>query len=70
MEFQEINVIIQPDGQVRLEVHGVKGESCLDLTRDLEAILGGEVLLREMTPEALDKPAGQVELPSNLQTRA
>jgi hypothetical protein len=52
MDLQEIDVFIDPDGQVRIEVRGVKGTSCLDLTRELEEALGGQVHEREMTPEA------------------
>ena len=52
MELQEIDVIIDRDGQVRIEVRGVKGPSCLDLTKGLEAALGGQVEDRQMTPEA------------------
>ena len=52
MEMQEIDVIIEKDGRVRIEVRGVKGTSCLDLTRGLEAALGGQVEDRQMTPEA------------------
>lgn len=52
MEFQEIEVFIEKDGQVRIEVRGVKGTSCLDLTKALEAALGGQIEAREMTPEA------------------
>jgi hypothetical protein len=52
MEMQEIDVIIEKDGQVRIEVRGVKGTSCLDLTRGLEAALGGQVEDRQMTPES------------------
>jgi hypothetical protein len=61
MEIQEIEVFIDKDGQVRLEVRGVKGMSCLDLTTDLEAALGGEVESREMTPEAYEAVQGQVQ---------
>ncbi len=52
MDLQEIDVFIDKTGQVRIEVRGVKGLTCLDLTRDLEAALGGEVVQRQMTPEA------------------
>jgi hypothetical protein len=52
MELEEIEIIIDKDGQVQIEVRGVKGAACLDLTRDLEAALGGEVELRQMRPEA------------------
>ncbi|MEI6047126.1 MAG: DUF2997 domain-containing protein [Chloroflexota bacterium] len=54
MELQEIDIYIEKDGQVRLEVRGVKGQSCLDLTKALEEALGGEVSSREMKPEAYE----------------
>jgi len=52
MELQEINVFIEKNGQVKIEIQGVQGTSCLDLTKELEAILGGEVIERELTFEA------------------
>lgn len=52
MELQEIDVFVGRDGKVKIEVRGVPGMSCLDLTKELEAILGGEVVSREMTSEA------------------
>lgn len=52
MDLQEIDVFIDENGEVKLEIRGVKGQKCLDLTEDLEAILGGEIISREMTPEA------------------
>ena len=52
MEMQEITVVIDKDGQVRVEVRGVKGGSCLDVTKGLEEALGGQVEDRQMTPEA------------------
>jgi hypothetical protein len=54
MDLQEIEVFIDKDGQVRVEVRGVKGTQCLELTRTLEEALGGQVLVREMRPEAYD----------------
>lgn len=54
MEMQEIEVIIEKDGQVRIEVRGAKGNSCLELTKDLEAALGGQVVDRQMTAEAME----------------
>jgi hypothetical protein len=54
MELQEIDIYIEKDGQVRLEVRGVKGTSCLDLTKALELALGGEVSSRDMKPEAYE----------------
>jgi hypothetical protein len=52
MDLQEVEVFIEPDGRVRVEVRGVKGLSCLDITRALEAALGGKVEDRQLTPEA------------------
>lgn len=39
-EIEELDVVIGPTGQVRIEVRGVKGERCLTVTRDLEQRLG------------------------------
>lgn len=61
MELQEIEVIIGKDGRVQLQVRGVKGLACLDLTRELEAALGGQVEAREMTPEADEAANEQVQ---------
>ncbi|MFI0484037.1 DUF2997 domain-containing protein [Actinomadura sp. 9N215] len=52
MELHEIEVTIDPDGTTRVEVRGVPGAGCLDLTEGLEDALGGEVVERELTPEA------------------
>ena len=52
MELQEIDVFIDEDGKMLIEVRGAKGKVCLELTRYLEEALGGQILKREMTPEA------------------
>ena len=54
MELQEIDVFIEKDGQVRIEVRGVKGASCLDITAALEQALGGRIDEREMTGESYE----------------
>ncbi|OQY48797.1 MAG: hypothetical protein B6242_01240 [Anaerolineaceae bacterium 4572_78] len=54
MELQEIEVIIEKDGQVSIQVRGVKGLSCLDLTKDLELILGGKIEAREINADSYD----------------
>lgn len=56
MELQEIEIFIAPDGTVRLEVRGVKGDGCLGLTEALEKGLGGGIIEREMTSEAHEEP--------------
>jgi hypothetical protein len=55
MELQEIEVVIGKDGQVQLQVRGVKGTKCLELTKELEAALGGDILARIMTAEAMEE---------------
>ncbi len=51
MEIQEIEVVVDKNGEVKIQVHGTHGTTCLDLTADLEAALGGEVISREMTTD-------------------
>lgn len=59
MELQEIEVTIGKDGQVQIQVRGVHGMKCLELTKELEEALGGEITARIMTPEALEDEAQQ-----------
>lgn len=56
MDLQQVDVFIEKDGQVRLEVRGIKGNSCLEITGPLEEALGGGVESRELTPEASETP--------------
>ncbi len=62
MEIQDIEVYIEKDGQVRVEVRGVKGMSCLEITKGLEEALGGQVEAREMTPEAYETARVQEQI--------
>ncbi len=55
MDLQEIEITIGKDGQVQIQVRGVKGLKCLEITKELEDALGGEILARIMTPEALEQ---------------
>ncbi len=50
-ELQEVDVYVKPDGTVRVEVRGAKGGACLDITKDLEELLGGIVSERIYTDE-------------------
>ncbi|MDB5096899.1 MAG: hypothetical protein JWM80_1320 [Cyanobacteria bacterium RYN_339] len=40
MEMQELEINISPSGEVKIEVKGAHGDSCLMITRDLENALG------------------------------
>lgn len=67
MELQEIEVVIGKDGNVQIQVRGVKGLACLELTKELEEALGGEVIARIMSPEALEEAASTEEEQKRLQ---
>jgi hypothetical protein len=49
-EKAEIEVVISPDGEVRLETRGLRGQACVAETKDLLPALG-RVLHREKTRE-------------------
>ena len=51
MRMQEIENSISPTGEVSFTVKGIKGASCIDETKFLEQALGGEIQVREPTPE-------------------
>lgn len=51
MRKQEIEISISPTGEVSFTVKGIKGASCIDETKFLEQALGGEIQVREPTPE-------------------
>jgi hypothetical protein len=46
----ELEITIGPDGTVRIETHGLKGQACLAETKGLEEALG-KVASREKTRE-------------------
>ena len=69
MNLEEIEIFIEKDGRVVVQVRGVKGQACLELTRELEALLGGEVELREMTAEAYEPNPVQNETHQGQQTK-
>jgi hypothetical protein len=60
MEVHEIEVVIDAKGEVRIQVRDMKGESCLLATKDLERLLGGEIVERTRTGE--DEPEDGREL--------
>lgn len=50
MESQEMEITISPTGEVQIQVKGVAGPQCLDLTKGLEQGLG-TVEERKLTSE-------------------
>jgi len=47
--MEEIKIIIAPDGSLKYEVHGVKGQSCKDLTKLIDKL--GDVVEDTKTHE-------------------
>ncbi len=50
MAEETIELFIHPDGRVEIQVCGVKGEKCLEVTKAVEEALGGKVQ-RDFTSE-------------------
>jgi len=55
---QDIEIVINPKGEVTFQVKGVKGGSCLDETKFLEQALGGEVIDQQKTSEFYEQSEG------------
>ena len=51
----KIEVIIDNEGDVTVKVIGTKGLTCIDMTRDLERLLSGEVAQRTVQSQANHK---------------
>jgi hypothetical protein len=60
MDLQEIQVQIDKDGKVRVNLHGVKGDACLAITKDLEALLGNQIEERKFNHEYYDSSNQQI----------
>jgi hypothetical protein len=60
MHKQDIEIVINAKGEVTFEVKGVKGGSCLDETKFLEAALGGVVIDQQKTGEYYEGSEGYV----------
>jgi Protein of unknown function (DUF2997) len=58
MESQEMEITISPTGEVKIQVKGVHGASCLDLTKGLEQGLG-TVEDRQLTAEYYEQQQNQ-----------
>jgi len=60
MRKQDIEIVINAKGEVTFQVKGMKGGSCLDETKFLEAALGGEaaVVDQQKTSEYYEQNEG------------
>ncbi|KAA8492570.1 hypothetical protein FVE85_8077 [Porphyridium purpureum] len=52
--MQEIEYTIMQDGRVQVTVNGIKGEACLEVTKEIEEMLGN-VVSRKNTEEMMEK---------------
>ncbi len=65
--MEKIKITIGPDGSVNLDLSGFEGGKCLEATKALETLLGGEVE-RELTSEfytAREEVKQSEELPAD-----
>ncbi len=62
MRKQDIEIVITPTGEVTFQVKGIKGGSCVDETKFLEAALGGDaaVVDQQKTGEYYEQSEGYV----------
>ena len=63
MRKQDIEIVINAKGEVTFQVKGVKGGSCLDETKFLEAALGGDaaVVDQQKTAEFYEESTGYAQ---------
>jgi hypothetical protein len=62
MRKQDIEIVINPKGEVTFQVKGMKGSSCFGETKFLEAALGGDaaVVDQQKTSEYYEQAEGYV----------
>ena len=62
MRKQDIEIVINQKGEVTFQVKGMKGGSCMDETKFLEAALGGDaaVVDQQKTSEFYEQSEGYV----------
>ena len=54
--LHEIEISIDTDGRVKVEIRGMKGPACVEVTREMEQLLGGKVVERTHTHEYDQQP--------------
>lgn len=59
MKLEQIEVIIDTNGKVKLQTSGYSGDECLAATEELEALLGNQILQRERTAESFERTTGK-----------
>ena len=59
MKLEQIEVIIDTNGKVKLQTSGFSGDECLAATEEVEALLGGHLVQRERTAESFEQTVGK-----------
>ena len=59
MKLEQIEVIIDTNGKVKLRTSGFSGDESLAATEELENLLGNQLLQRERTAESYEQTAGK-----------
>lgn len=54
MKIEQIEIIIGTDGKIHLQSSGFSGDTCLEATEELEALLGDQIVSRERTAGTYD----------------
>ena len=49
--YHSITLTFPPGGEVNIDVEGVKGKACLDITKSIQEALGGDVTSQKKKPE-------------------
>jgi hypothetical protein len=62
MQIQEIEIYVDKNGEIHIETKGVAGTTCLDLTAEVEKVLGGRVQSREMKQDLYEEDPQLVRL--------
>jgi len=60
MSDKELEIVIQPNGDLEMTTHGIKGKRCLDWARLVESLVG-KLRSLEHTPEYYE-PEVEAEL--------
>jgi hypothetical protein len=59
MKLEQIDVTIGTDGKIHLQTSGFSGSVCLEATKELEELLGNQVIDRNMTADYYDSVVNQ-----------
>lgn len=50
-ELQEVEVVIDPRGNIKAHVKGAKGQSCLRITEEMFQLLGNQIEQQQLTDD-------------------